>query len=125
MHRKRPTEGEARGLGMSEEMMLLTGMKEWRQQHLTATFREIEEEVDVRLAKLRAGMLEDLAGMSPQADWRQLPQEERPLCEQCRTPLVSRGKQSRWLQSNGGQHIKIERGYRSCPQCGQGIFPPG
>jgi hypothetical protein len=125
MRRKRPPKGEARGLGMSEEMLMLTGRKEWRQQHLTATFREIEEEGDARLAKLRAGMLEDLAKRSPQADWSQLPKEQRPTCEQCGTALVSRGKQSRWLQSSGGQHIEIERGYGTCPPCGQGIVPPG
>ena len=125
MRRKRPTEQEAYTQEMSEEMMMLTGMKEWRQQHPKATFREIEEAVDAKLAKLRAGMLEELATMSFQADWSQTPKEDRPTCEHCQTPLVSRGKQSRWLQTSGGQQVKLERQYGTCPQCGQGIFPPG
>lgn len=38
---------------MSEELMMLTGMMDWRQQHPKATLREIEEAIDERLAKLR------------------------------------------------------------------------
>lgn len=32
---------------------------------------------------------------------------------------------TRWLQTNGGEAIKLERCYGTCPECGQGIFPPG
>ncbi len=105
--------------------MLLIGIKEWRHQHPQATFREIEEAVDERLAQLRAGMLEELAQMSPHAEWSQLPKEQRPTCEQCGSGLVSRGKHQRRLQTTGGQHIQLDRQYGTCPQCGQGIFPPG
>jgi len=124
MRRKRPSKGSAQGLGMSTELMMLTGMSEWRQQHPTATLREIEEAMDERLAKLRAGMLEDLVKMSPQADWSQGPEESRPICEQCGKPLQSRGKRSRWLQTSGGQAVEIERSDGTCPECGQGLFPP-
>lgn len=116
---------ESRHPEQTEGMMMLTGMKEWRHQHPRATFREIEEAVDERLATLRAGMLEDLLKMSSQADWSQEPDEQRPHCEQCGTLLVSRGKQKRQLQTSGGQQIELERSYATCPQCGQGIFPPG
>jgi YgiT-type zinc finger domain-containing protein len=125
MRRKRPPKGTSQGLGMGEELMLLSGMKEWRQQHPTATLREIEEAMDERLARWRAGMLEELVKMSEQADWSQSPSESRPSCEQCGTPLESRGKRSRWLQTSGGQQVEIERSYGTCPQCGQGLFPPG
>ncbi|MEO7021264.1 MAG: hypothetical protein ABI234_13995 [Ktedonobacteraceae bacterium] len=27
------------------------------------------------------------------------------------------------MQTSGGQQVKIERKYGTCPQCGQGIFP--
>lgn len=91
MRRKRPEKGAVDQAGMSEGIEILSGMKEWRQQHPTATLREIEEAVDEQLAKLRAGMLEELTRMSPQADWTQLPQEQRPKCEQCGRTLVSRG----------------------------------
>ena len=80
--------------------------------------------MDERLAKLRAGMLEELVKMSPQAGWSQASQENRPRCEQCGESLVSRGKRSRWLQTSGGQQIQLERSYGTCPQCRQGLFPP-
>lgn len=70
-------------------------------------------------------MVAELAGMSEQADWKDLPPDERPRCEQCGEPLVSRGMQTRWLNSNGGQAVKWERREGTCPQCGPGLFPPG
>lgn len=124
MRRKRPTGRAPQRSEMSEALLMLTGMKDWREQHPTATLREIEEAMDERLAKLRAGMLEELVKMSPQVEWSQAAPESRPTCEQCGKPLESRGKRSRWLQTSGGQQIEISRGYGTCPQCGQGLFPP-
>lgn len=68
----------------------LTGMKEWREQD--AMSREIEQERDKRLARLRAGMLEELVKRSPQVGWNQEPTVERPRCERCGSVLVSRSK---------------------------------
>jgi ribosomal protein S27AE len=110
---------------MSNELMMLTGMSEWRQHHPTATLREIEETMDERLNQLRAGMREELVKMSPQANGSETPREERPVCERCGKVLVSRGKQRRQLQTGGGQQVEIERSYGTCPDCGQGLFPPG
>lgn len=121
MRRKRPPKGTSQGKGMSNE--LLTGMSDWRQQHPTATLREIEEVMDERLARWRAEMLEELVKMSPHADWSQSPAEDRPTCERCGKPLESRGKRSRWLQTSGGEQVEIKRTYGTCPQCGQGLFP--
>lgn len=56
MRRKRPAKGSSQGLETSSEVMMLTGMSEWRQHHPTATLGESEEAMDERLAKLRAGM---------------------------------------------------------------------
>lgn len=93
---------------------MLTGMKEWREQHPHATLRKIEEAMEERLVRLRAGMVEELVQMSPQAEGNQTAPESHPTCERCGAVLVSRGKQ-----------IEIERSYGTCPQCGQGLFPPG
>lgn len=125
MSRKKPPVEKKRGSGLDSELMMLTGMSEWRQQHPRATLREIEEAMDERLSKLRAGMLEELVKMSKEADWSEAPKEERPVCERCGKPLVSRGKQRRQLQTSGGQQVEIERSYGTCPDCGQGLFPPG
>jgi hypothetical protein len=53
--------------GMSEE--IIVGMTEWRQQNPKAPFREIEAELDRRLADLRVRMLADLALASASAEW--------------------------------------------------------
>ena len=101
------------------------GMTQWRQEHPQATLREIEEAVDERMNRLRAQLIQEVAQMSEMGEWSQKSEEERPKCASCGTVLVARGKQTRWLQTNGGEAIKLERSYGTCPDCGQGIFPPG
>jgi YgiT-type zinc finger domain-containing protein len=113
-------EMEKRWNGLSTE--IISGMVEWRQQHPKATFREIEAEVDKRLAVLRVRMLSDAAISSAQADWDG---EEVGVCPNCGTKLEKKGKKKRKLPTRGGQEVELEREYGVCPKCGQGIFPPG
>lgn len=47
---------------------ILTGMADWRAQHPKATMREIELELDERLASLRIRMLQDIALRSAATD---------------------------------------------------------
>jgi YgiT-type zinc finger domain-containing protein len=108
---------------LAEEV--LCGIKEWREQHPKATYREIEEELDKGMARMRARMLEDLALASTAAQWSQAEPSEKPTCEHCGTKLVSRGKKERHLQTQGGQEVILKRSYGVCPTCGIGLFPPG
>jgi septal ring factor EnvC (AmiA/AmiB activator) len=107
----------------SEEV--LSGMIEWRMQHPKATLREIEQEVEKRLARLRTQMVQDTAQASAAREWSQRSQQERPCCEECGTPLVSRGQRTRRLQGRASQPIELKRSYGTCPSCGGGFFPPG
>ncbi len=107
--------------GMSEEMN--TGIAEWREQHPQATFREIEAEIDRRLDKYRAKILSDTANLSASAAWKE--GADGPECPHCRAKLVGKGRKKRKLQVRGGHAVEIEREYGVCPECGQGIFPPG
>ena len=107
--------------GLSEE--IISGMAEWRQQHPTATFREIEAEVDKRLSVLRARMLSDAAMGSAFAEWARGSREAN--CPICGARLEQKGKKKRKLQTRGGQEVELEREYGVCPKCGQEIFPPG
>jgi len=107
--------------GMSDD--IFGGMLEWRIGHPKATFREIEEEVDERLAVMRARMLADTALSSASTEWEG--QEKGVVCPNCGTPLEKKGKKKRKLQTRGGQEVELEREYGECPKCGQGIFPPG
>lgn len=103
---------------------ILAGMREWRAQHPRATFRAIETEVDLRLARLRARLLEQTAQTSPATDWQARPPEEQPTCPDCGLPLTRRGRQTRHLRSHQGQTVALTRQYGTCPRCGRGLFPP-
>ena len=107
---------------LSDEIM--TGMREWRSQHPKSTLREIETELDTRMAHMRARMLEDLALQSTAATWAVSAQLHTPTCPQCGTPLAERGQHPRTLLTQGGQQITLERSYGVCPACNSGLFPP-
>lgn len=111
---------------LSEEV--LSGMRDWRVQHSQASLSEIEVELDARLARMRARMLERVAQQSPTTTWRQGAgdkEEAQPTCPQCGTRLEPHGRRTRRLRTIGGQEVQLQREYGVCPQCGQGLFPPG
>lgn len=97
----------------------------WRQQHSRATFTEIEEEVDEKLARVRKQILQDLAMASASADIAWKAKEERPSCPSCGAKLRSEGKQRRGLLTDHDQEIELVRSYASCPECGVSFFPLG
>ena len=114
---------------LSEDV--LSGMADWRAQHPHATLTEIEVALDAHLARMRARMLERVAQQSAATTWRQPRsgqggQEERaPQCPSCGTALRPQGRRTRQLRTSGGQPVQLQREYGVCPQCGQGLFPPG
>jgi len=113
---------------MQEVWRELSGevMKEvehWREQHPKATFREIEVEIDQRLAGLRAKMLSDTAMASAATDWEERAAGE--VCPKCRVKLEGKGKKKRKLETRGRQEVELVREYGVCSKSGQGIFPPG
>lgn len=96
---------------------------EWRKQHPKATLREIERELDKRLARLRAKMLEGAALLSERREWSE-GAEGAPTCPECGQALKGRSREERQLQTEGEEIIRLERQYGVCPKCGQGFFPP-
>lgn len=96
-----------------------TGIAEWRAQHPTATFREIEAAVDERLAVVRTRMLQDAALASAATEL------EGSQCPDCGQPLKKGGKRSRRVLTSHNQQVQLERCYGLCPACGAGVFPPG
>ena len=103
----------------------MTEVAGWREQHLGATFSEIEEELDTRLAQVRTQLLQDLVHRSPNADLRGRQAEERPVCPECGEPLAANGQHRRELTTNYEQRVVITRSYGRCSECGSGFFPPG
>jgi len=101
------------------------GMTQWRKEHPRATWAEIEAAVDAQINQLRAQLLQDLVLLGQDQNWSELPEEERPQCATCGMPLWGRGEQTRYLQTTGGEAVKLTRTYGTCPTCGVGFFPPG
>src|SRR5260370_34651830 len=91
---------------------VLTGMKEWRLQHPTATLSAIEAALDARLGRLRARMLADAALASAAATWSQESDHSRPPCPACGAPLQSRGEASRDLQTQAGRRKRDRKSTR-------------
>jgi len=100
------------------------GMTEWRKDHPQATWAEIEAVVDEQMNQVRAQLHQELRKMRESEDWRTIPAGERPTCVTCEEPLSARGEQTRWIQTTGGQAVKLTRTYGTCPACGGGFFPP-
>lgn len=101
------------------------GITQWRKEHPKATWAEIEAAVDEQINQLRAQLIQDVVQMGETENWRQKPEEERPRCTTCGKPLWARGEQTRYLQTTGGEAVKLMRTYGACPSCGVGFFPPG
>ena len=101
------------------------GISQWRKAHPKATWAEIEAAIDEQINQVRAQLIEDVVQMGESEEWSQNPEEERPRCATCGKPLWARGEQTRWIQTNGGEAIKLTRTYGTCPVCGVGFFPPG
>jgi hypothetical protein len=100
------------------------GMTQWRKEHPHATWAEIEAAVDEQMNQLRAQLLQELVQMGESEDWSQNSSEERPTCATCGEPLWGRGEQTRYIQTTGGQAVKLTRTYGTCPARGVGFFPP-
>ena len=80
-------------------------MRVWRLAHPKATLRAIELELDARLNRMRARMVEDLALTSSAADWAATPAEDVPRCPTCEQLLQATGAKARTLQTHGGQTL--------------------
>lgn len=49
---------------------------------------------------------------------------EAPVCPKCGKAMEDKGKRRQVIETRVGT-IQIERTYYACPDCGEGIFPPG
>src|SRR3989475_6525168 len=85
------------------------GMTQWRKEHPKATWAEIEAAVDERINQLRAQLIQDVVQMGAREVWREMPEEGRPRGATCGKPLGARGEQTRYLQTNGGEAVKLTR----------------
>ena len=102
---------------------VLTGFRAWRTQHPTATLTEIEDDLDRRLHRMRARLLEAAALRSAAAEVAAMP--TRPACPACGAPMEADGREARRLTTTGDEVLTLTRSRARCPACGAGLFPPG
>jgi uncharacterized protein with PIN domain len=107
------------------EEQLKRGMAAWRKEHPKATLREIEAELDQRVAVIRAALLEETVAASAAVTGAAGTGAAGMKCPVCDGPLAADGKRRRRLTTTGGQELELEREYMRCARCGHGFFPPG
>jgi uncharacterized protein with PIN domain len=100
---------------------LIEGLNKWREKHPRATtMREIEEEIDRRMSKMRARLITDTVMRSTSTG---IEKGKKEMCPKCGGEVRKKGKKKRKLETNGGQEIEFEREYVTCQSCGHGFFP--
>ena len=100
-------------------------ISEWREEHPKASFNEIENSVDEKLAKVRVQMIQDLALESELTNIKNIPAKQRPKCPGCGRPLAANGRQTRRLITRHEQVVELERSKGYCRNCRVSFFPPG
>lgn len=98
---------------------------QWRRQHPTATFNELEDAVDQQVMALRAQVLADLALASQAAGGQAKQAGAASRCPTCGERLIRQGRHRRRVVVHGNQSVDLDRDYAVCPTCGVGRFPPG
>lgn len=100
-------------------------VSQWRKKQPKATFNDIENQVDEKLARIRADMIQDLVAVSELTDFKRLPPNKRPKCPVCGKPLASNGQQKRQLVTSHEQVVELARSKGYCAHCRVSYFPPG
>src|SRR5262245_43326469 len=106
--------------GVMQERVL--GLQEWRARHPTATFAEIEDEVDRQWSGVRAQLLAELAraGAAGGAAGPATP------CPECGgTAFRDEGPRERTVVTLGQAPVALRRDYRCCTRCGCRFSPSG
>ena len=109
-------EAKAKFVRGAEEMF--EEMWAWGEEHPEASFDEIAGQLARKRRALMGEMLGEL--LLQHGDGRY----EEEVCPECGQATKSNGRRTRTVVHAEGQ-VKLKRTHRRCPDCGQGIFPPG
>lgn len=100
-------------------------LSDWQQAHPKATFAQIEDAVEERIADVRARLTEDLVRAKVSAHEAGRGNDTPPTCPTCGKPMESRGEHERTVTIRGNRGVRVRRPYLACPACNAGLFPPG
>lgn len=110
-----------RGEGREEFGKKAEGMyervREWREEHPEAKFDEIARIAGEERKRLMGGLLSELAMGYKYVDAPE-------FCRECGGKLEVKGEKKRGILHREGEAI-IQREHYYCPNCEDGIFPPG
>ena len=104
---------------IAEAGELFDEMMEWEEQTEKPNMTQIEEIV----LELRKRFGERMAQKMMMRQEERQP-AERVRCPQCGREMVTKGMKDNQVETQIG-NLKIERSYYYCPDCKQGLFPPG
>lgn len=104
---------------MEEAEKLFDELMAWEDENQAPNMTQIEEIV----LKLRKRFGRQVA-QSVILDQEQRQPAERVCCPQCGDEMEPKGMKGNHVETRIGR-LKIEREHYYCPQCKQGIFPPG
>lgn len=104
-------------IGEAEE--LFDKLMEWEEQTEKPNLTQIEDII----LELRKRFGERMAQKMMMRQEERQP-AERVQCPGCGGEMATKGLKDNQVETRIG-NLKIERGYYYCPECKQGIFPPG
>jgi predicted RNA-binding Zn-ribbon protein involved in translation (DUF1610 family) len=93
-------------------------LRKWRAEHAEASFDEIANQVSPRRRALMGQLLGQLATQHGDGRYAQA------NCPTCGEEMEASGRRRRQVVHAEGE-ADVERAYHHCPECGQGLFPPG
>ena len=110
---------QIRATYMAEVGELFDELMDWEEQTQEPDLTQIEEKV----LELRKRFGEQIA-QKVILDQEERQPAARVICAGCGGEMVSKGMKENQIETRIG-NLKIARGYYYCPQCKQGLFPPG
>jgi len=104
---------------MAKAEELIEQLLNWDENTPRPTLTQIEDII----LEMRKAMGEEMAEVVLEGQEQKAPVPE-PACPACGKAMRYKGQRENQVESRLGA-IDLERGYYTCPECGQGIFPPG
>jgi len=98
---------------------LIEQLLEWEDENPRPTLTQIEDEI----LHLRKELGKEMAKLvlEEQGTKTQIP---GPSCPRCGKEMRYKGQKMDRVESRVGK-LEIDRGYYYCPECKEGLFPPG
>jgi uncharacterized protein with PIN domain len=92
---------------------------DWEEQNTKPTLTQLEDIVLALRKQMGEEMAEEVLGRMESKTM-----VPGPRCPKCGKEMHYKGQREKDVESRAGG-LTIERGYYACPECDEGIFPPG